>query len=318
MKISAAPNQGGQPGQVLGNVEVGRTASPMKLERARQIARGQQPREEVQPQERERPNVRSIRLKTNQTTSSDYQEPQSIIPESVEPAAVEATQPLSPQFAALARQKRALQIERAALEKQKAEMAGSGKISRQEFLAELKAKSLSVMQEAGLSYDELTQAILANPQNEELQALKAKVDSLEKGVDEKFQSREKENEEAALDQMVRDAKVLAKEGDSFALVRETNAFGDVRELIKRVYKESKGQTILDVSEAMGLVEEELILDAEKLAGIDKVRNRIGAPAQVPLQTQPRGMTTLTARDTAQPPMDRKTRAMAAFRGTLKR
>ena len=175
-----------------------------------------------------------------------------------------------------------------------------------------------MLQEAGVTYDQLTEAILANPQNAELQALKQKVDDLEKGVDKKFQTREQENEEAALDQMVRDAKLIAKEGDSFALVRETNSFSDVRELIKRVYKDSNGSDIMDVREALDLVESELVKEAEKIAGIEKVRNRIGAPSQAPLQSQPQGMRTLTARDTAQPSQSRRQRAIAAMQGTLRK
>ena len=320
MKISPVSSTGGQPGQAIGNVEVGITANPLKMDRARAIARGETPPEQSQQAQRVEQNVRSLKMRTNFNTNREEQvlEPQSIISESIEPAAAEVTQPLSPQFAALARQKRALQLERAALDKEKAEMSGSGKMSRQEFLAELKSKSLGLLQEAGVTYDQLTEAILANPQNAELQALKDKVDSLEKGVDQRFQTREQENEEQALDQMVRDAKLIAKDGDSFALVRETNSFQDVRELIKRVYKESNGTDILDVREALELVEAELVKEAEKLAGIEKVRNRIGAPYSAPLQSQPQGMRTLTARDTANPSLSRRQRAIAAMQGTLRK
>ena len=114
MKISPVT----QTGQNIGQAEVGRTANPLKMERARAIARGETP-PEAQEQQRAEQNVRSIRMRTNHSTNREEEVPESIISESVEPAAAEVTQPLSPQFAALARQKRALQLERAALEKQR-------------------------------------------------------------------------------------------------------------------------------------------------------------------------------------------------------
>src|ERR1019366_8411005 len=118
MKISSMPaGTGGNPGQTLGSVDVGRSASPMRLERAKAVAAGQTPAEPQENIEQPRPNVRSLKMRTNFSTNReeapmteidtiDAPVTESSIPETPEQGAVEATQPLSPQFAALAKQKR--------------------------------------------------------------------------------------------------------------------------------------------------------------------------------------------------------------------
>src|SRR4051812_15240783 len=130
MKISPVAQSSGQPGESLTSANVGRTADPMKMERARAIARGEKvPDQTTDPQaDRADRDVRRLKMRTNFSTNrGETQEnaPDAAPPASIEtpPAAqssstdtieqgvTEATEPLSPQFAAIAKQKRALQLE---------------------------------------------------------------------------------------------------------------------------------------------------------------------------------------------------------------
>jgi pyruvate/2-oxoglutarate/acetoin dehydrogenase E1 component len=116
--------------------------------------------------------------------------------------------------------------------------------------------------------------------------------------------------------MLYEAERLAKEGEAFELIRTKDAYDRVLRRIYNTYK--KTGRVLDVSEAMESVENELLAEAEKLAAIKKVQSKIALPAQaLPSQPQQKRMT-LTARDTAAPAMSRRARALAAFQGTLKR
>jgi hypothetical protein len=185
-------------------------------------------------------------------------------------------------------------------------------------MARLKAEPLSVLQEAGVTYDQLTEAILANQSGitPEILALKAEVKALKEGVDTKLTDRDTQVEQAVLAEMRRDVDRLSQEGDDYEMVRETRSQPDVVELIHRTWKET-GE-VLDVSEAMRLVEEDLINESLKIAKIKKVQSKL-MPATAPAQQQqPKAMKTLTNRDTAIPPLSRRARAIAAFNGTLKK
>jgi hypothetical protein len=117
--------------------------------------------------------------------------------------------------------------------------------------------------------------------------------------------------------MRREATQLAAQGDDFELVRETQSVPDVIQLIERTY--DKTGEILDVSEAMKLVEDELFKRQQKLITLKKMRGLLPKQAEpVPQQRPQSGMRTLTNRDTASVPLSAKARALAAFYGTLKK
>ncbi len=322
-------------GTTHGSADVGRTADPVKLERARAIARGEKVPEQTEaPPERTERDIRKLRMRTNFSTNRDEpitepveskESPNSTdsLTESSkstpdEPGAVEATQPLSHRDVAFAKAKRASQLREAALDKREAELKErEGTMSSADLIAKLKSSPMSVLQEHGVTYDQLTEAILnGNPSNPEIQELKAKIEALEKGVETKFQTREQQAEESALTEMLYEAEALAKEGEDYEMIRSEDAFDDVLRHIHITYKQTG--RVLDVADAMNHIENKLLARAEKLASINKVRNKMVPPPSEPLQPQQRGMRTLTARDSAAPVSDRRARAMAAFSGTLKR
>ena len=244
---------------------------------------------------------------------------------------VEATKPLSPQFAALAKQKRALQLERAKLEQEKAELASKSQVNPEEFLskADLKANPLKIFDGTGISYDDLTQAILNNPQgaNGEIKALEAQIKALKEEFSTQLAERDTQAEQQVLKELRREADLLTSHGDEFEAIRQARAQSKVVELIHKTWKQT-GE-ILDVTEAAKLIEEQLIEDALPFAQMKKVQTKLtpqeAALVQAAEATKPQTqastkvMRTLTNRDATTPGLiDRRSRAIAAFNGTLKR
>lgn len=322
---------GGTPGTNLGAVHIGQTADASKLQRAKTIAAGETPAEQTKeliPQV-EKVSTKRIQMRTNFSTDRDLDaalaageataDPaQSSTDPVIEKGTVEATQPLSPQLAALARQKRALQLERAEFEKQKALITAQPSQDGQTALIErLKSQPLSVLQEYGVSYDQLTEAILnGGSADPKVQALEQRLKDLETGVDKKLSERDQIAEQAALNEMKREAQSLMV-SDDYELVRTTNSLPQVMTLIERTYRES-GE-VLDVSEALRLVEEELVKEAERYAGTKKFAGKLQPQQQTAAANAPqqRQLKTLTSSGNSQAPMTARQRALMAFHGTLK-
>lgn len=232
----------------------------------------------------------------------------------------EVTTPMSPQFAALAKQRRALQVkEREIADREK---ALEGKSSTQDGMFDygsLKSDPLGTLEKAGVTYDMLTEALLSSSDGNtaHIRALEAKIAALEKGVDQKLLDRDSQAEKQVLAEMEREATKLASQGEDFELVRETRSIPEVMRLIEANYRET-GE-VLDTREAMELVEAELLEKSLKLASLQKIQGKL-APQTPGYSSQLRQnlMRTLTNRDTAQVPLTPKQRALQAFTGQLKR
>ena len=256
-------------------------------------------------------DARRIRMTTNATPLAN-QLPQAGVPDTTAPA-VEATQPMSPQLALIAKQRRALQAKERELETKRKELESMASGRPGLDVARLKSEPLRVLLENGVTYDQLTEAILANQGNSEVDALKTELKALKQGLDQKFLDRDAQAEKQVLAEMQREAQQIVKTNDEYELIRETNRVPTVMKLIERTYKET-GE-VLDVPQALKLVEDELFKDAQKLAKLKKLQAQMSPLAQPP-QTRPTGMRTLTNKDTASVPMGRQQRALAAFYGTL--
>jgi hypothetical protein len=328
MKISPVAS-GGTPGQNLGGATTERTSPDKKAAAIEAFVTGKngikvtKSDTYVDPQvAKAEASIRRIKMRTNASplTLEPELTPESTIPDPVEQvnATLEETKPLTPQFAALAKQRRALQIkEREIADREKA--LDSKPATNAGFIdpAQLKSDPLSVLQQNGVTYDQLTEAIMANGSgvNPEIRAMQAELKALKEGIDTKFVERETAQETQVLAEMQREAEVLVKSGDDYEMVRETKSLPDAMDLIKRTYK-TTGE-VLEVSEALRLVEEDLVNESLKIAKIKKVQSRL-TPAEA-LQTQQpqKTMRTLTNRDNASTTMDRKARAIAAFHNKLK-
>lgn len=265
-------------------------------------------------------SIRNLKMNTDATPGPKEAPPveevsiSDVNEDKAEPA-VEATEPISPQFAALAKQRRALQQERRAFEDEKKAAALKSQGSDQVPLARLKSEPLSVLLEAGVTYEQLTEAILANNNNPEVTRLKTEMNDFKSDIDKRLSDEKAQSEKQALAEMRRDADALIVNNDDYELVRTTRSVPDVMKLIERTYRET-GE-VLAVSEALKLVEDELFKRNQALVNTKKLQGLFNKPAeQTPAAPQQRapGMRTLTNKDTASVPMDRRARALAAALG----
>lgn len=258
-----------------------------------------------------------LRMTTNATPLANQILPPPVDQMQTE-APVEATQPLSPQLALLAKQKRALQVRERELQTREKALLSQSSGTTAIDVARLKAEPLSVLLENGITYDQLTEALMSNTGNSEINALKAEIESLRQGIDQKFTDKDSQAKQQVLAEMQREAEKLVRQSDDYEFVREQGKVPTVMELIDRTY-EDNGE-VLEVSEALRLVEEELFNEAKKIANFKKMQGQMQGRMATQYQPQQRytGMRTLTNRDTASVPLSAKARAMAAFYGTLKR
>lgn len=334
MKISPITGSGVPAAQING-VE---GSNPTRIERAKQIAQGLQPEEEVQSSgnaEVDKLNTRKIKMKTQVSTNRQdlIEEPQPIVEQvldksdPIEPSSVvEETKPLSPQFAALAKAKRALQVKEREIAQREAALKTSAPIGQEDLIAKLKSNPLGVMLENGVTYDQLTEAIIAQQSGAtpEINALKAEMKAMRDELTGQFVTRDQQAEQQVLADIQRDViQTVNSQPEEFEAIREAKAYGDVKELIHRTWK--KTGEVLDTQEAIKLVEDQLIEEALPFAKLSKVQKRLtpreAAQVEAQLPSQKPGvkiMRTLTNRDTASPIMDKRARAIAAMQGTLKK
>jgi len=327
-----------QGSATLAGVEVGNERMPAdKIAAAKAIAEGKSPMQvaesdtPVDPQvERAKRSLRKIKMKTQVSTDRPIDQvvetpvetapalTESATPDAVEPTkeASEATKPLSPVLAEIARQKRALQVKERELAEREAKLAQPN-LDEYVSKADIAANPLKLFELGVITYDQLTEAILANPQNTEINELRKEIKALKEGVDKSLTDRDAQAEKQVLSEMTREAKQLVAQGNDYELVRENGYVSKAIDLIHKTWKQT-GE-VLDVSEALGLVENQLLEDALKLANYEKVRTKL-TPAQVQQQQQQQSaqMKTLTNRDGAQAPLDKRTRALLAFSGQLRK
>lgn len=342
MKISPVAQGTGVPAQSEGSI--GRTASPEKLERAKAIARGDQVQESSGDQQvdRTRASIKRIKMRTQVSTNRDdnqeleepiveqilKEEPEQIATPDVSESAqsTEETKPLSPQFAALAKAKRALQVKERELAQREEALKTQAPAGQEDVIAKLKANPLSVLQEAGVTYDQLTQAILNDQSNStvDVAAIKAQIrEDLKKELLGEFSTRDNQQEQQVLNDLKKEALAITNQGEQFEAIREAKAQKDVVDLIHRTWK-TTGE-VLDVQEAAELVENQLIEEALPFAKLKKIQSRLTPQeeqqaAQTPAAPKPNTkiMRTLTNRDNASPVMDKRARAIAAMNGTLRK
>lgn len=304
----------------------GITATPgtsSRVERAIAIAAGETPPESTgNPQaDKAQESIRKLKMRTNYSTDRDSVVAESPVVDEVEPVVdtnkevIEVTKPLSPQAAMLQKQRRQLQLERAEFEKQKTATT-QGMISAEL----LKQSPLKTLLDNGVTYDQLTQDILSNQNgaSPEIQELKNELKSLKNEVKTSFETQQSQAEESALTEMLLQAEDLAKEGDTYELIRGRDAYDRVLTHIYDTYK--KTNRVVDVATAMNKVENELLEEALKYGEYSKVKSKFAPqPLQAAVTAKtPPGLRTLTARNTATAPLSARQRAMAAFNGTLKR
>lgn len=249
-------------------------------------------------------------------------------------------EPLSSQFAVLARKEKALrakvQAQEAAI-KQREELLRLKEESIKSKEAEYASKyiskdkltqdTLTALGEAGLSYDDITQLMLNQPSPEKaaetqyLKKLEAKIAALENGQNEtkkSFEEQQQQSYKQAVEQIKSETKNLVISDSNFEMIRETNSVDDVVELIEATFKEDG--ILMTVQEAAQAVEDHLLEEALKIARIKKLQSRLNpvkAEAPKSPETPQKSIKTLTNSVASQRTLTARERALLAFKGELK-
>lgn len=259
-------------------------------------------------------------------------------------------EPLSNQYAILARKEKALrakiQAQEATTRSKEAELKAREEALElrnnstkseyeQKFVSKdkLMENPLQILAELGMTYDQLTQAAMNAPKPEDvardqyIKKLEAKLDALETGqkkVLETFEETQQNNYKQALNQIRIQAETLVKNDPSYETIAAYGkpALDEVVDLIEKTWTEDN--ILLDVEDAAKEVEEELTNRALKIARLKKIQQRIGSststsntkqatPASEPKTTAK----TLTNQMSASKPLSARERAILAFKGELK-
>lgn len=251
--------------------------------------------------------------------------------EAVKQPSTDVAVTVDPRLEAMARKERQFHKMRKEIEAEKA----SWKTKQADYESNYIPKSrlaedpLTVLTEAGISYDKLTEILLNNPNSNDptIRALRAEINSLKSAQD----AANKRQEEAqtqqyqqALKQIGTEVKLLVDSNEAFESIKETGMQDAVVELIEQTFNSSG--VLMDIEEAAKEIEEHLMAEALKMSKLKKLQPKlkteqpVSAPVkQQQLQTTPR---TLTNTVSAQSPVrtsekERIARAMAAFKGELK-
>lgn len=323
MKITpvAGPN-------IAGSVSTSSGPSNDRVAAAKAAFMGQDPatiQPQQQPQHQQDMNVKRIKMRTQHSPETYLPEVEqqnnpesSISGDNEQGNTPDVRKPISPQVAALAKERRQLQVmkqELLAKEKALAEKESSGQsVSLESF----KSNWLDILLNSGMSYEQLIEQVAskgagADPSIE----YNKKIKELEEKFNKTLTDRDSLAEQQVLQELRRDANRITAQGDEFEAIRANRAQGKVVEFIEKQYR--KTGELLDTYEAAQIIENILIDDALKAAGLNKVKSRLAPTPQTQVQPQQQAqqLKTLTNRQTANPPMSRKQRAMAAFHGRLK-
>lgn len=192
---------------------------------------------------------------------------------------------LSPKFAALARQEKQIRAERQrlkdereAFEREK-EARLNGYIPKDKF----KADPFSALQEAGTSYDELTQAFLNSPQGQVDPTVRALQSELAQVRSELSQFKQKQDEsqstayKQAIETVRRNVTGLVEKSSDFETIKALGQEEAVVALIEETFK-AEGYVMTE-EEAAREVEEHLLEEAIRMASLEKVKKKL-APAPV--------------------------------------
>lgn len=185
-----------------------------------------------------------------------------------------ASQPLSPQFVALAKKEQAIRKARQELKAQQEAFERE----RANYVAKetLQSDPLTLLNELGLTYDKLTELQLSqqNPDPnqqtlEQLEKLKAQFEERLSSFDQKLADRDKQAYDTAVNQIRKDVELLVESDPTFETIKASGEIGAVVELIERVFHK-EGQ-ILSVEDAAKLVEDALVeRESERLNHLLKV------------------------------------------------
>lgn len=277
---------------------------------------------------------------SNRGQQGVVEEPTSQAPVQEAPRAA-SEESLSSHYATLARKEKALraksqQQETAirAREARLAEQEAAIKAKEAEYTSnyipkeKLTSDTLNALLDAGLSYDQITEAMLQQQSQPdftksraylemqgELKAVKQAQELAKKSLEDQ----QTQAYQQAVNQIKTEAKKLVFTDPNFETIKTTNSVQDVVELIEETFKQDG--VLLSVEEAAQLVEDHLVEEAMKIAGLKKIQQRLQAstPSAQKATDEPKQqqLKTLTNQVSSTRQLSAKERALLAFRGELK-
>lgn len=322
-----------------------------KAARERAIAKltGQPSAQNQVPQQNPVPNPTSIspeemgaiapkgQKNTNESNAEEYPN----VSEAVETPKT-SEEPLSAQYAQLARKEKAIRAKVQEIKAQeaalKAREAALNPPAQQQSTFDpskyiekdaFKQDIFGHLAELGITYDQLTQGQLEQPSPKELalaetnRKLEARLAALEEKTEKTVKSFEENQTNAykqAISQIRRDATNLVTSDPEFETIKETGSVNDVVELIEATFKADG--VLLTVDEAARAVEDHLVEEAMKIAKLKKIQSRLNPPkATEPSKESalvagkaPQQLKTLTNAVGSTRPMTVRERAIARFKG----
>lgn len=159
----------------------------------------------------------------------------------------------------------------------------------------------SVLKDNGLSYDQLTEKLLAqqNGQDPMILDLQSQIKELRDLLSEQkstVENKEKQSYEQAVEVQRKAVKSLVESDSQFELINATNSHEDVVDMIVKTFKDEN--VLLSPMEAAQKIEASLMEEAFKLASVNKIKAKLGMPSENLSQAKevaPKETSTLTNR-----------------------
>lgn len=258
---------------------------------------------------------------------------QSDIAEKVPSETLAETKPeeaISPKYAALARREKMFRREMQKLKDEVKAREDALKAREAEYASQyvpkskLKSDPLGTLQSEGLSYEDLTQAILNQPSVDGLalrkleERLMSSIQETKTETQKQIEEQQKRSYEQALNQIRTETKKLA-DRPGFEMIKETESQEEVVKLIKETFDEQG--VLMTVEEAAKEVEDYLVEEITKAAKLEKIKSRLSPPSEKTPEINAQKLTstkTLTNQvGGTSKPLTPYERAILAFKGELK-
>jgi hypothetical protein len=323
-----------QPGNTQAQESPVRNPSQISPEESSAVLPKQEPKTEF-----EKALEASKTDEEGQSTTSEADSSPEQAPKEATDKTEEEEQPLSKQYAIIARKEKALRMKMQEIKAKEAELLSreqalkspqQSQVDESKFISleKLQSDPVSTLLRAGVSYDQITQMIMNQPQVDpatrammdelkaEIQALKGEQENSKKSAAEQ-QTQAYQN---ALKQIEREASSLIHNDPAFETIKATGSVSDVVQLIEDTFKADG--ILLSVEDAAREVEEYLVNEAIKLAELKKVKQRLAPPKkeepkqEIKAQPQQNQMKTLTNAVGTTRQLSAKERAILAFKGEL--
>lgn len=232
-------------------------------------------------------------------------------------ATKEPAAPLSPQFAALARQ--AQQLRKQQQEFKAAQEAWKQETGEYVSKKDIRDRTLDVLNQEGITYDKLVELQLANPTDPQQQLLnkitelETKLAATDKKFTERDSQRDIEGRQQAVAVIQNDVNLLVEADAAYETIKATKSQNEVVKLIESIFDEEG--VVLTVEEAAKQIEEELVTQSvqkfQTLSQLNSIKAKLAPPTppSQPEKDSPRP--TLTNSLGSSKPLSARDRAIMA-------